>query len=105
MNSREERTRERSRLGSARWRARKKSKMEELGREAEKLRNVLEYLRANAPEHWLAVQPILHRETTEQPTNDLADTNNLLWDEDLLAGIMANADCQTMQEKIIRLDA
>ena len=77
MNSREERKRERSRLRSARWRASKKSKMEELGREAEKLRNVVKYLRAKAPEHWLAAQPILNRETTEQPTNDPADKNNL----------------------------
>ena len=91
MNSREERTREHSRLRSARYRARKKSKMEELRREAEKLRNVVEYLRENALDHW---QPILHRETTEQPTNDLVDTNNLLWDEDLFAGIMVNADCE-----------
>ena len=44
--------------------------VEELKREGEKLKNVLEYLRANAPDHWLAVQPILHRETTKEPIND-----------------------------------
>ena len=60
------------------------------GKEAEKLRSVLEYLRANAPDHWLAIQQILHLETTEQPTNDLVDLKNLLWDDDLFANIMVN---------------
>ena len=63
-------------------------------KEAEKLRSVLEYLRENAPDHWLAVQQIPHLETTEQPTNDLVDLKNLLWDDDLLADIMVNTDCE-----------
>ena len=92
MNSRAERRREESRLRSARHRARQKRELEELKREAEKLRSVLRYLRANAPDHWLAVQPILHQETTEQPTNDLADPWNVLRDEDLFEGMIVNAD-------------
>ena len=55
---------EKARLRSAKHRARRKIEVEELKREAEKLRNALEYLRANAPDHRLAVQPILHLETT-----------------------------------------
>ena len=42
--------------------------------------------RTNAPDHWLAVQQILHLETTEQP-------KNLLWDDDLFADVMVNTDC------------
>ena len=61
---------EKARLRSAKHRAWRKTEVEELKREGEKLKNVLEYLRANAPDHWLAVQPILHRETTKEPIND-----------------------------------
>ena len=66
----------------------------ELKKEAEKLRSVLEYPRANSPDHWLAVQQILHLETTEQPTNDLVDPKNLLWDDDLFADVVVNTDCE-----------
>ena len=85
---------EKARLRSAKHRARRKTEVEELKREGEKLKNVLEYLRANAPDHWLAVQSILHRETTKEPTNDLVESKNLLWDEDLFADVMFNADCE-----------
>ena len=70
------------------------SQKEDRGRRVEEGRNVLEYLRANAPDHWLAVQPILHRETTKEPTNDLVESKNLLWDEDLFADVMIDADCE-----------
>ena len=55
---------------------------------------MLEYLRANAPDHWLAVQLILHRETTKEPTNHVVESKNLLWDEDLFTDVMLNADCE-----------
>ena len=85
---------EKARLRLAKDRARRKTEVKEFKREGEKLKNVLEYLRANAPNHWLAVQPILHRETTKEPTNDLVESKNLLWDEDLFAHVMLNADCE-----------
>ena len=52
------------------------------------LKTVLDYLFTDGPEQCLAVQLILHRKTTEQPTNE-----NLLWDEDLFADLIVNADC------------
>ena len=84
---------EKARLRSVKHRAKRKTEVQELKREGEKLKNVLEYLRANAPDHWLAVQPIRHRKTTK-PTNDLVEPKNLLWDEDLFADAMFNADCE-----------
>ena len=85
---------EKSRLRSARHRAKRRAEVEELKREGEDLRKVLECLRESAPDHWLAVQPLLHRETTKEPTNHLVEPKNLLWDEDLFADVMLNADCE-----------
>ena len=92
---------EKARLRSEKHRAKRKTEVQELKREDEKLKNVLEYLRANAPDHWLAVQPILHRETTK-PTNDLVESKNLLWDEDLFADAMLNADCDKRTSRGVR---
>ncbi len=94
-----QRRKERSKTRSARYRDRKKSEWENIQRENLELgqqvlvsemtlKSVLDYLFTNDPEQWLAVQPILHRKTTEQPMNE-----NVLWDKDLFADLIVNADC------------
>ena len=71
MDERLQKRRESSKLRSAKHRARKKIQMENLKSTNQKLEKILEYLRKNAPNHWLAVQKILNQETTtEQQTTE-----------------------------------
>ena len=64
---------EKARLRSAKHRTRRKTEVEELKREAEKLRNVLEYLRANAPDHHGDLRQV---STQRSHKHSLLDENN-----------------------------